>query len=625
VGNAEENAPKVDLSKDFNAGKKLAQGIPQVTSPNASALPAEFKADCAPESALSEPQLSKVAEERKAGNEAWDFLVMAQKSKGEIPVKHTDADIVIANHAVEHPEEVLSLERETFVEGGGSESKKTKLICEEGGEPYVMQAKRNLFVVVAEKRKIALEAQCTLSLYMHYWWGNEWWYCSEKRPHVHGMARFNQQRDPIFPGQEKYVCFPWFDPVLSNYFQVSYRYERVFPGEEPQAITEAEYNAPLGEADIRENWISETATLEEKVACGECVHVEKFCSQGPATRMINNQPISRDCWQETIVYACKNDTPNTCQEWRDKGCVQVNSECVAKQDDRCVKFRQTLICEAKKDGLLSRLTGENKPFCLDGDCDEHKSAVNGDFADAMAKLSIFKEMAKEFDSTNLTIFKGRDSRCSRDCASFRDCCGGSKGWGTSMGLARCDAQEKALFQERMMGKCHEIGEYCAEKVLGVCIRKKRTYCCFQTKLARIVNEQGRAQLGIGWGSPENPLCRGLSIEEMQRIDFSKINLQELFADVYARTKIPEVPQPDLQKLTNEIAHKWETKQLPPSDPSQKEDVSGVDMKKFEAEMKMKREMLQIDSGDPGPEQTTEASEENKEDESHMGEEARDAL
>jgi len=76
------------------------------------------------------------------------------------------------------------------------------------------------------------------------------------------------------------------------------------------------------------------------------------------------------------------------------------------------------------------------------------------------------------------------------------------------------------------GKCHYIGSYCSVKVLGVCLQRKKTFCCFSSPLARIIQEQGRRQLGISWGDPKHPNCRGFTPEEFQRIDFSKIDFSE---------------------------------------------------------------------------------------------------
>jgi conjugal transfer mating pair stabilization protein TraN len=55
-------------------------------------------------------------------------------------------------------------------------------------------------------------------------------------------------------------------------------------------------------------------------------------------------------------------------------------------------------------------------------------------------------------------------------------------------------------------------------------------------LARIINEQGRPQLDIGWGTAESPDCRGLSPEEFQSIDFSQIDLSEYIDDMEVKSQ-----------------------------------------------------------------------------------------
>jgi hypothetical protein len=48
---------------------------------------------------------------------------------------------------------------------------------------------------------------------------------------------------------------------------------------------------------------------------------------------------------------------------------------------------------------------------------------------------------------------------------------------------------------------------------------------------RILHEQGRGQAGLNWGEPESPQCRGFTVEELSRIDFSNLNLSEIFEDL----------------------------------------------------------------------------------------------
>lgn len=39
--------------------------------------------------------------------------------------------------------------------------------------------------------------------------------------------------------------------------------------------------------------------------------------------------------------------------------------------------------------------------------------------------------------------------------------------------------------------------------LGICLTKRDVYCCFQSKISRILQEQGRPQLGKTWGRPRS--------------------------------------------------------------------------------------------------------------------------
>jgi conjugal transfer mating pair stabilization protein TraN len=105
-------------------------------------------------------------------------------------------------------------------------------------------------------------------------------------------------------------------------------------------------------------------------------------------------------------------------------------------------------------------------------------------------------------------------------------------------LQGCDSQDMETGMLRGSGMCHEIGEYCSSKILGICIQKAKGHCCFNTKLGRIIQEQGRPQLksfnGIGWGTPKSPMCRGFTPDEFQALDFSKIDLSEYYSDIEAR-------------------------------------------------------------------------------------------
>jgi conjugal transfer mating pair stabilization protein TraN len=107
-------------------------------------------------------------------------------------------------------------------------------------------------------------------------------------------------------------------------------------------------------------------------------------------------------------------------------------------------------------------------------------------------------------------------------------------------LAGCDEQDMETGMLLGSGMCHEVGSYCTSKILGICIQKARGHCCFNTKLGRIIQEQGRPQLksfnGKGWGTPEAPYCRGFTPDEFQALDFSKMDLSEYYSDIESRSQ-----------------------------------------------------------------------------------------
>ena len=96
-----------------------------------------------------------------------------------------------------------------------------------------------------------------------------------------------------------------------------------------------------------------------------------------------------------------------------------------------------------------------------------------------------------------------------------------------------------------------VGSYCKKRIRFIgCVQRARVYCVFSTKLARIVQEQGRPQLQAfgatgGWGTPENPRCEGFTPEEFQALDFSQIDFSEFFGDL--ATPPPEAVQGEMQE------------------------------------------------------------------------------
>ena len=110
-----------------------------------------------------------------------------------------------------------------------------------------------------------------------------------------------------------------------------------------------------------------------------------------------------------------------------------------------------------------------------------------------------------------------------------------------MSMMSCSEGEAKLAMKEGAGLCHSIGSYCSSciRIFGYCvscIENTTGKCCFNSKLARIINEQGRQQFGKGWGSAEGPECSGFTIAQLQSMDFSAMDLTEFYASI-----VPKLP------------------------------------------------------------------------------------
>lgn len=100
---------------------------------------------------------------------------------------------------------------------------------------------------------------------------------------------------------------------------------------------------------------------------------------------------------------------------------------------------------------------------------------------------------------------------------------------------QCSTEEQVLSLKKGQNLCHYVGTYCSQKaILGGCLTKKDTQCCFNSRLARILHEQGRPQIGRGWGSAQAPDCGGFTIQELGQLDFARMDLSEFTREIAAR-------------------------------------------------------------------------------------------
>ncbi len=176
-------------------------------------------------------------------------------------------------------------------------------------------------------------------------------------------------------------------------------------------------------------------------------------------------------------------------------------------------------------------------WCVGSDCETTDSQANTGFVESTARLNMVLELGgEEFDRDNLRFFRGQRRSCQIRWGGLADCC---KDSGVLIDLADCTEEERLLAEERHAGNTHYLGRRCARRILGICVRRERSWCVFGSKLGRILQEAARSQLGIGWSS-----CRGFTVEEMERIDFEAVDLSEFTEDLMDGSREPLIALPE---------------------------------------------------------------------------------
>ncbi|NWO72281.1 type IV secretion system protein TraC [Escherichia coli] len=242
------------------------------------------------------------------------------------------------------------------------------------------------------------------------------------------------------------------------------------------------------------------------------------------------------------TYVTQSADKGTCQTYTDNpACTLVSHQCAFySEEGACLHEYATYSCESKTSGKVMLCGGD--VFCLDGECDKAQSGKSNDFAEAVSQLAALAAAGKDVAALNgvdVRAFTGQAKFCKKAAAGYSNCCKDS-GWGQDIGLARCSSDEKALAKAKSNKLTVSVGEFCSKKVLGVCLEKKRSYCQFDSKLAQIVQQQGRnGQLRISFGSAKHPDCRGITVDELQKIQFDRLDFTNFYEDLMNNQKIPD--------------------------------------------------------------------------------------
>ena len=304
-----------------------------------------------------------------------------------------------------------------------------------------------------------------------------------------------------------------------------------------------------------------TAGIEWTNSCpadmGDAVKMSEVCSDPGGTRSVTvggqAYSVYSDCWGYTTQWNVFEDDTNTCQAYSDDpNCSEGTRTCTQKIGNLCVYSKLTYQCAhtVKSTGYVCG----SEFYCSDGSCSAMQAGLNQNLEMAVSQLAALAAAGKDFagmDPNSVTAFTGKAMACRKSAAGFSNCCK-SGGWGQSAGLAHCNTEEKEIGTGKEKKLVVKVGSYCSKKVLGVCLQQKEGYCVFDSKLARIVQEQGRRdQLGISFGSGESPDCRGIKVAELQGIKFDHIDFSDFYDDLNSNIKLPDQDALN-QRITSDI-------------------------------------------------------------------------
>ncbi len=332
----------------------------------------------------------------------------------------------------------------------------------------------------------------------------------------------------------------------------------------------------------------------------KCARVNSICSSPNETRIIDGQRVTRTCWAYTNTFDCTTlDQKSDCGQPRFGKCEQQGQPVCVDYDPT-----DTQLCTTQKINFKCQTRDTSRPDPTlncdtqtftdrEGTQWDASYTPDRDFAKVASIMEAGREAGKYLDPNNLEIFKGYDNRCKKKLYGIVNCCnrGGTNSlaaftdfkalsliagsnpakqgskftydglFGKTGGMSleqllpgpwtdatmmlalaqmgSCDKDEKDLAKKRDAELCVDIGSFCSRRILG-CFERTQTYCCFNSRLAKTINVQGKQQLGSNMGDAKNPNCKGFSPTDLQRIDLAKMDLKEFMDEVKAATVVPAI-------------------------------------------------------------------------------------
>jgi conjugal transfer mating pair stabilization protein TraN len=266
------------------------------------------------------------------------------------------------------------------------------------------------------------------------------------------------------------------------------------------------------------------------------------------------------CWQREQEWTWETPMPDTCDSYRSNpACRQVDLTCLALSatGQDCQQWQATYQCEGEpvctRTETVRRCRTCGTPDSPIPFCTEAPGPDNSNIPDLFRTASYIQMLTdakQDFDPVNLQLFAGAARRCTYSGLGgfIENCCSDDP----DKLFGSCPAEARQLAEDRKQKKAHYVGTRCSQWVTFLvgkqCVQREQVYCVFKSQLARIVEEQGRAQLGRDWGSGDSPDCRGFVPDELSRLNFAEMDFSEWYVNMRASVNADAITQQMRQQV-----------------------------------------------------------------------------
>jgi len=239
------------------------------------------------------------------------------------------------------------------------------------------------------------------------------------------------------------------------------------------------------------------------------------------------------CWIRTEQWGVVGSSADTCAPLLAAGCSEKTSSCTAPLPGGCNTYTVTMACGrgsvCTKTNIVKQCTSCGAPGSMVPYCTPTDTPPNTNFQQAATMMAFVQEVENGFDKSTMTIFNGTPKRCGFTTVGtvFVDCCADDP----AQMLGTCSAEEISLANDKQAKQVVYVGDTCTSSVLGICMAKQQVYCTYTSMIGRIVQQQGKPQLGLTFGTPDVPECDGYTIAQFASLNFQIMDWTDFFSQV----------------------------------------------------------------------------------------------